>query len=297
MDDSAQTSQLLLTRCRLRQIELKMTKKEKAEAIKSNAQASVDSLTDQQVTEAVNKNWHLVIDGFFLGDIENLERIKLDEGKEYGLAAVGQLLSVTSMLELLGKTLYDGEELLYFENQKEAWKYYFTKYMPDEYRTLIEPIHSLLRHGAAHLFLPREVGLSKRLNERLFFEEDGTIIFNITTFTNLFKKSLELVKKDLDENQEVAKRFLRRYEQVRLTNQQVDADNNFSAIIRNYISSLLPVSPSVVVGVEIEPLIPHTPPTTVPVTPLPPTTTPLAQPFGNGISTPPARPIFGAGNT
>ncbi|GAB3047907.1 hypothetical protein [Spirosoma pulveris] len=255
----------------------------KTEAIKSSAQASVDSLTDQQVTEEVNKIWDLVIVGFFLGDIQNLEQITLDEEKKYGLAAVGQLLSVTSMLELLGKTLYDGDELLYFKNHSEAWTYYFTHYLPEEYEILSEPIQNLLRHGAAHLFLPRQVGLSKRPGERLFFDENGTIIFNVTTFTNLFKDSLVLVKRDLDENPEVAKRFLRRYEQVRLTNQQVDTDKNFTTTLRSYIDSLPPISPIEILGVDIQPL--------------PPTTTPPAQPFGNGVSTPPAHPISGSGHT
>lgn len=271
--------------------------KVKTETIKSNAQASVDRLTDQQVTDAVNKNWNLVIDGFFLGDIENLERIRLDEGKKYGLAAVGQLLSVTSMLELLGKTLYDGDELLYFKKQDKAWEYYFSHYIPDEYRILNEPIQNLLRHGSAHLFLLREVGLSKRLNEQLFFEENSTIIFNVTTFTKLFKESLLLVKKDLDENQEVARRFLRRYEEVRLTNRQVDIDNNFSTMVRNYINSLPPVPPPVVTSVDIKPPLPHSPSTTVLVTLPTPSTIFPAQPPGNEIPTPPTHLTYGAGNT
>jgi hypothetical protein len=259
----------------------------------------IDSLSDQQIKDEIDAIWTQLIDGYFLSDIENLESIQLQPGKDHGLAAVGQFLSVASMLELLGKILYDDNtRLLYFRYQDLAWEYYFDNYLPASVKKLYLPIQGLVRNGSAHLFLPREVGLSKRLGEDLFFYEGTTTIFNVATFTKLFTDSLPKVKRDLDEKVSLSKRFLKRYQWVRQMNvEEFDKiDKDYSGIIKDYIDNQPKPAGSIpvdVTSIEVTPVSPFVPQTTIP--PIPRTTTPVVQP-DYGISTKPAHPVPNQGS-
>ncbi len=135
-----------------------------------------------------------VFDGYFMEDIISLNKIK-PNSHEFGNCGVAHLLTVCSMLELMGKLLNDGE---YAYHSPRAYEYYFKNYLP-EYVELKGTILNLARNGSAHHFFSKGIGLERNIDSDLIFQKsgDGTFILNISAFSNMLIQSINKVKIDL----------------------------------------------------------------------------------------------------
>ncbi|QHV97295.1 hypothetical protein [Spirosoma endbachense] len=175
--------------------------------------------------------WSQIIDGYFRHDIKQLEAIDIGDEK-YGLCAVEQFMAVASTLELLGKLL--SKSAAKIANEDAAWAYYFKHYLA-EHKKIKGAIHALVRHGVAHLFLPKYIGISKSVERDalMFKNEEGLPVLNVSKLTSLFIASLNKVKDDLTNDPELSKRFLANYTQLL---QSSDSDfDNYRITIDEYI--------------------------------------------------------------
>ncbi|HVX93224.1 MAG TPA: hypothetical protein VHA74_03895 [Candidatus Dojkabacteria bacterium] len=133
------------------------------------------------------------IEGYLLGDLENMSKIQPDRITKLGGVCYPMVLSTLSGIEMLGTLLYpDSTD----QGREDYFLHYWDNYLvkvDSQYENLGTLFYNLLRHSLAHTFLTKHgIGIWKKGNKSLLINlnsKDFKIIVDCNLFFRDFEKS------------------------------------------------------------------------------------------------------------
>ncbi len=176
-------------------------------------------------TELAQKFFTEVIDGWMLGDLENMvTKIPPVKGRA-GNCNFPIALYIFSCIEFLGfltsnAIIADAEDCC---TKKRIWSY-INSYLDDNYISQLKPYENdfvnIFRHGLAHEFFAKAAGVSRGESLLVFYDAElKSLVLDADKFCEAFKSSTENLKKAISQNSDrIADKMLSRYNVLQASN-------------------------------------------------------------------------------
>ena len=176
-------------------------------------------------TELAQKFFTEIIDGWMLGDLENMvTKIPHVKGG-VGNCNFPIALYIFSCVEFLGFLTSDviitDHEDSY--TKKRIW-FYINSYFDDSSISQLKPYENdfvnIFRHGLAHEFFAKAAGISRDESLLVFYDTElKSLVLDADKFYNAFKSSTENLKKAVSQNSDkIADKMLSRYNVLQASN-------------------------------------------------------------------------------
>lgn len=180
-----------------------------------------DTFIMDKKIEALNNFISQVVDGWMLSDLATLTTISHKPGAA-GNCNFPIALYIFSCVEFLGQLTFFGTlgKQVY---TKGAVLSFIEDYFPDDFKLKLQPhkneFVNIFRNGLAHNYFAKAAGVSRTKTEP-FSMEDGCLVLDADRFADAFRLAVDKLKSTIQNDPQLAKRIVDRYEEQVNENQK-----------------------------------------------------------------------------